>query len=186
MAREHGFDPRDSAERLRGAPLVRLGKIHIEQPETYFKGQWEDRNELNTPGPFYGAETDTCLDGPEYAPMSFLCDAGGNGFVWRQPTTDEETLALMTGASSDPFAGFGWDGDEHWTPSLVREWWARRQAGAPLVGALLAEWTKPKLSVAAAAYAEYIKTELPRYLRRYLHFLETRHYPSGDDSLPPL
>ncbi len=171
---------------MRSAPLVRMGKVHIEQPETYFKGQWEDRNGLNTPGPFYGAETDTCLDGPEYAPMSLLCDAGGNGFVWRQPTTDEETLALMTGASSDPFAGFGWDGDERWTPSLLREWWARRQARAPLVGALLDEWTKPKLSVAAVAYAEYIKTELRRYLRRYLHFLETGRYPSGDDSLPPL
>ncbi len=60
---------------------------------------------------------------------------------WRQPTTDGETLALMTGASSDPFAGFGWDGDERWTPSLLREWWARRQARAPLVGALLGEWT---------------------------------------------
>jgi hypothetical protein len=163
-----------------------MGKVHIEQPEAYFKGRWEDRNELNTPGPFYGAETDTCLDGPEYAPMSLLCDAGGNGFVWRQPTTDEDTLALMTGASSDPFAGFGWDGDEHWTASLVREWWARRQARAPLVGALLAEWTKPKLSVAAAAYGEYIESELPRYLRSYLHFLETGRYPSRDDSLPLL
>jgi len=186
MTGEDGFDPRDSAERLLGAPLVRMGKVHVEKPEAYFKGRWENRHELNTPGPYYGAETDTCLDGPELAPMSLLCDAGGNGFVWRQPTTDEETLALMTGASSDPFAGFGWDGDEHWTPSLVREWWARREARAPLVGALLAVWTEPKLSVAAGSYAEYIKSELPQYLRRYGRFLETGRYPSGDDSLPQL
>ena len=186
MTKEPGFDPRDSAERQRTAPLVRMGKLHIEQPETYFKGHWSDRNQLNTPGPFYGAETDTCLDGPEYAPMSLLCDAGGNGFVWRQPTNDEETLALMTGASSDPFAGFGWDGDRHWTPSLVREWWARRQARELLVESLLAKWTKTRLSVAAAAYVESIRAELPRYLGGYLHFLETGRYPSDDDSLPQL
>ena len=186
MAKEPSFDPRRSAERLRAAPLVRMGKVYTEQAETYFKGRWEDRNELNTPGPFYGAETDTCLDGPEYAPMSLLCDAGGNGFVWRQPTTAKETLALMTGASSDPFAGFGWDGDEHWSPNLVREWWARRDVRAPLVADLVAEWTKPNLSVVAAAYTEYIETELPRYLGRYLHFLETGRYPSGDDLLPAI
>ena len=186
MTSEDGFDPCASAQRLLGAPLVRMGKVHVEKPEAYFKGRWENRHELNTPGPYYGAETDTCCDGPELAPMSLLCDAGGNGFVWRQPTTDEETLALMTGASSDPFAGFGWDGDEHWTPSLVREWWARRGARAPLVGALLAVWTEPKLSVAAGSYAEYIKSELPQYLRRYVRFLETGRYPSGDDSLPQL
>ena len=186
MTGEDGFDPRDSAERLLGAPLLRMGKVHVEKPETYFKGRWENRHELNTPGPFYGAETDTCCDGPELAPMSLLCDAVGNGFVWRQPTTDEDTIALMTGASSDPFAGFGWDGDEHWTPSLVREWWARREARAPLVGALLAELTEPKLSVAAGAYAEYIKSEMSQYLRRYVRFLETGRYPSGDDSLPQL
>jgi hypothetical protein len=118
--------------------------------------------------------------------MSLLCDAGGNGFVWRQPTTDQETLALMTGASSDPFAGFGWDGDEHWTTSLVREWWARRDERAPLVGALLAEWTKPKLAVVAAAYAVHITADLPPYLRRYLCFLETGRYPADGDVLPQL
>ena len=186
MTSEDGFDPCDSAQRLLGAPLVRMGKVHVEKPEAYFKGRWENRHELNTPGPYYGAETDTCCDGPELAPMSLLCDAVGNGFVWRQPTTDEDTIALMTGASSDPFAGFGWDGDEHWTPSLVREWWARREARAPLVGALLAELTEPKLSVAAGAYAEYIKSEMSQYLRRYVRFLETGRYPSGDDSLPQL
>jgi hypothetical protein len=181
-----GFDPRSSAEGQRNAPFVRMGKVWIEQPETYFKGLWEESNELNTPGPFYGAETDTCLDGPEHAPRSLLCDADGHGFVWRQPRTDEETIALMTGASSDPFAGFGWDGDAHWTAGLVREWWARRDERAPLVGALIAKWTTPKLSIAGAAYADYIKSELPGYLRRYMYFLEKGRYPARGDLLPPL
>jgi hypothetical protein len=163
-----------------------MGRVWIEQPEGYFRGIWDQRNPLNTPGPFYGAETDTCLDGPEYAPRSLLCDAEGRGFVWRQPQTDLETLALMTGASSDPFAGFGWDGDAHWTPSLVREWWARREDRAPVVGTLLGMRTKPKLSVAAEAYAGYLVAGLPRYLRRYVGFLETGRYPADGDALPPL
>lgn len=186
MTTEHEFDPRSSAERQRSAPLKRMGKVWIDQPETYFKRAWAERNPLNTPGPFYGAETDTCLDGPEYAPESLLCDPDGQGFVWRQPRTDLEALALMTGASSDPLHGFAWDGDAHWMPSLVREWWASREAREPLMSALLAQWTKPPLSVAAAAYSAYIETELPRYLRRYLHFLETGTYPSADDPLPTL
>ena len=181
-----GFNPRSSAELQRYAPLERMGKAWIEQPETYFIGTWDERNPLNTPGPFYGAETDTCLDGPEYAPMSLLCDADGNGFVWRQPQTDEETIALMTGGSSDPFKGFGWDGDEHWTPSLVREWWARQNESAPLVDALVAHWTEPKLSVFAAAYVDYINGELPRYLRRYLFFLDIGRYPLSGEVLPAL
>jgi hypothetical protein len=115
-----------------------------------------------------------------------LCDAEGHGFVWRQPRTDLETLALMTGASSDPFAGFGWDGDAHWTPSLVREWWARREERASIVGVLLAMWIEPKLSVAAAAYADYVTGELPRYLRRYLCFLDMGRSRAEGDVLPQL
>ena len=163
-----------------------MGKARTDQPETCFRAVWEERNLLNTPGPFYGAETDTCLDGPEYAPESLLCDAKGHGFVWRQPRTDLETLALMTGASSDPFTGFGWDGEEHWTPSMVRKWWARREERASAVGVLLATWTEPGLSIAAAAYADYIAGELPVYLRRYLRFLDSGRYPLGSDALPRL
>ena len=42
MTGEDGFDPRFSAERLRGVPLVRMGKVDIERPETFFKGRWAE------------------------------------------------------------------------------------------------------------------------------------------------
>jgi hypothetical protein len=61
------------------------------------------------------------------APYSLMTDEDGCGFVWRQPRNDAETHSLMTGCSSDPFSGFGWDGDQHWTPALVREWWSERE-----------------------------------------------------------
>src|SRR5262245_40093965 len=126
-AAPEGFDPRRSAEGLRNEPLRRTSdRAWIEDPSCYFTGVWHARHPLNAPGPFYGAETDTCCDGPPLAPNALLYDHDGAGFVWRQPRNAEETLALMTGASSDPFSGYGWDGNEHWTPELVRAWWTER------------------------------------------------------------
>jgi hypothetical protein len=104
------FDPRESAERQRTTPLARGGRSWTEDPEAYFNGRWTERNPLNAPGPFYGADTDTCMDGPDFARDNLLCDNVGQGFVWRQPRTDAETLALMAGASSDPIrVRVGWE-----------------------------------------------------------------------------
>ena len=191
-AQPEGFDPRLSAERQRDLPIQRMGKSSVKQPETYFMGTWDQRNVLNMPGPFYGAETDTCMDGPEYAPASLLCDAIGQGFVWRQPRNDVETLALMTGASSDPFGGFGWDGDQHWTPDLVRDWWARRDERAHMVSSLVTELTNPRLAASSlwislvASYGDYIVFGLEEGLGRYLSFLETGRYPREGETLPAL
>ena len=119
-----GFDPRACVEPLRCRPVIRMGTEYTESPESYFRGTWDGRHSLNVPGPFYGAETDTCCNGPSYAPRSLLYDDGGAGFVWRQPRDEDETYALMSGASSDPFSGYAADGDQHWTPEGVRDWWA--------------------------------------------------------------
>jgi hypothetical protein len=71
------FDPRASAERQSHVPLRRMGVKYWEPPETYFLGRWEQRHPLNVPGPFYGAETDTCCDGPPLAPASLMVDEEG-------------------------------------------------------------------------------------------------------------
>jgi hypothetical protein len=131
------FNPKESAGRQRHRPLLRMDQAFVEEPESYFLGKWDDRHLLNVPGPFYGAETDTCCDGPPLAPLSLLTDELGSGFVWRQPRNDDEAHALMTGASSDPFNGFGWDGDEHWTVALIRSWWADRAALEGIVDHLI-------------------------------------------------
>ncbi|MBF6422722.1 hypothetical protein IU436_29340 [Nocardia farcinica] len=35
-------------------------------------------------------------------------------------------------AWADPYGAYAYDGDDHWTPELIRDWWADR--------AKLAEW----------------------------------------------
>ena len=49
-----------------------------------FSGRFEERNCFNIPGPFYGAQTDTCETGPDEAPDNILLDGNGQEFVFRQ------------------------------------------------------------------------------------------------------
>lgn len=190
MSEAQGFDPRKSAEEQRGLPLRRAGRDWHERPESYLRGAWEQRNVLNVPGPFYGAETDTCWDGPPFAPDSLLCDFDGLGFVWRQPRTAAETHALMEGASSDPFSGFSWDGDENWTPQSVLGWWATLTERVPIVEALVAKLSGPEFDPLwariASDYQRYLESDLEEDLARYIHFLENGAYPWPKQRLPRL
>ena len=43
---EGAFDPRASAERQRGAPLLRARKLWREDPLEYLKERWEQRNTM--------------------------------------------------------------------------------------------------------------------------------------------
>ena len=193
MASTAGFNPRASAERQRETPLTRMGKSWPDAPERYFCGSWDERNPLNVPGPFYGAETDTCWDGPIYARASLLCDEAGQGFVWRQPRNDAKTHALLTGASSDPCRGFAWDGNDYWTPPAVRRWWRERAERAVTIAALTALLTQmtvtspePDWGALAREYNSYLEGPIERDLRDYLFFLEEARYPAVDEVRPDL
>lgn len=182
-------------------------------PSKPFLGQWEERHPLNVPGRFYGAATDTCCDGPGLAPASLLYDHQGCGFVWRQPRDETELAALLEGARSDPFSGYADDGDDHWTPSLVRAWWADRDSRQPMVDALVRDLTGPRpelptdyaellfrclpiggydpderaeMSRIVAAYIEYVGSGLATDLQRYVAYLETGTTPGPNEPLPPL
>jgi hypothetical protein len=90
-------------------------------------GRWEERSWLNVPGPFYGAETDTCATGRlAAAPSNVLYTDDGQEFIWKQPQNPEQVSAVLDAAYQDPFSGYAWDGDDHWTVDLVRQWWAER------------------------------------------------------------
>nr|WP_119611597.1 ferredoxin [Streptomyces acidiscabies] len=158
-----------------------------------FRGQWPDRKWLNVPGPFYGADTDNCGTGRLHAPGHVLYEAEHfTEYVYRQPRTPEELRRLVTGAENDPFAGYGCDGDEHWTPAAVREWWAERGRVREYLArhgdAWEADDERAGQGVAAAVreYAAYLDGELALDLRLYLFRLDERRAPGSTKRLPEL
>lgn len=144
------------------------------------------------PGPFYGADTDTCGDGIEFAPESVLFDDLGQEFVWRQPRDDAGVRHLMQAAFSDPFSGFGMDGDAHWTPGLVRQWRAELPAARAAVALIRKELemqtpASDPLRTILTKWANYLAApDLDLDLRRYLFRLEIGEYPNAHDKLPNL
>jgi hypothetical protein len=154
--------------------------------ESYLKGRWEDKNWRNVPGPFYGAETDSCCAGPTQAPANVLYDELGQEFIWRQPRNSNEVRAVLDAAYQDPFDGYAWDGNDDWTPRAVREWWADR--------ARLVEWIDgrlrdPSLSkresgqlviAALRDFRDYVGGSLEEDLQSYIVWLEERRVASAD------
>jgi hypothetical protein len=103
------LDPADPA----WLPIRSLGK-------DFFRPAFAGRNRFNVPGPFYGAETDTCWTGPHEAPGNVLLDRDGQEFVCRQPADATELRDVLSAALCECFCGYGADGDDHWTLPLIR------------------------------------------------------------------
>ncbi|MFD9357219.1 ferredoxin [Streptomyces sp. NPDC060031] len=157
-------------------------------------GRWEERNWRNVPGPFYGAQTDTCWTGRLHAPDLILYDdVYGQEFVYRQPRNPEEVKDLLTAACEETVAGYNHDGDLHWTPDSVRAWWRDRgrvRAWATSLG--WSDWVTSEhpeeRSAAAAArhYAAYVDAGLAEYLRGYLFWLVEGRPAAHGQTLPEL
>ncbi|MFD5770674.1 ferredoxin [Streptomyces sp. NPDC127049] len=158
-----------------------------------FLGKWSEREWLNVPGPFYGAQTDNCGTGRLQAPELVLYEAEYfSEYVYRQPRTPEELRQLIDAAEEEPFSSYGCDGDAHWTPAAVREWWRDRGRITEYLADRRSDWEAYDASagqgVAAAArqYAAYLDGELASHLRVYLFWLEERRSPTVADRLPML
>jgi len=156
-----------------------------------FPGLFTARNWRNTPGPFYGAETDTCGTGPIEAPDNVLLDPSGQEFVFIQPRSSAELQAVVMAASVDPFVGYGADGNMRWTRALVREWWFRRhQLLEELALALRqhARSSKPDEHYRRAleSSAHFLAHEAEPYARHYLYWLENGRPALERDALPTL
>ncbi|MER7734332.1 ferredoxin [Streptomyces erythrochromogenes] len=153
---------------------------------------WEERNWLNVPGPFYGAVTDSCLTGRQVAPGHVLHGEDGMEFVYRQPRTPEETYRVLAAAWLEITAGYQCDGDERWTPELVRDWWRDRGRVREWAVALDRKWSVSKYEEereaagGARSYVAYIDDGLAEYLRGYLFWLAERRPPAPDEPLPNL
>ncbi|MGW0779024.1 ferredoxin [Streptomyces sp. NPDC002835] len=158
-----------------------------------FQGQWSDRKWLNVPGPFYGADTDNCGTGRIHAPGLVLYEGEYfTEYVCRQPRTAEELQQLVDAAEAEAFSGYGCDGDAHWTPAAVREWWRERERIREYLVAGRADWeaddARSGQGVAPAVenYTAYLDGELAAHLRVYLFWLDERRPPTLADRLPEL
>ncbi|MGW0393193.1 ferredoxin [Streptomyces sp. NPDC003042] len=169
-------------------PTVRAA---AEQP---WRGRWEERDWRNVPGPFYGAETDTCLTGRLEAPGHVLYeDTYGQEFVYRQPLTEAEARAVLWAAEEEAFEAYGRDGDAHWTPDSVREWWrdrarVREWAFGMGWGAWATsdhEWRRDN-AAGARDYVAHLDGGLAGYLRGYVFWLAEGRPARADEALPRL
>lgn len=156
-----------------------------------FPGRFTDRNWRNTPGPFYGAETDTCGTGPIEAPDNVLLDPSFQEFIIIQPRTPTELQAVVMAARVEPFEGYGADGNKHWTTALVREWWSQRHrlmeelANALRQHARSSQPDEPhRLALERAAH--FLAHEAEPYARQYVYLIENGRPATASDALPTL
>lgn len=163
----------------------------LPEPSDYLAGQWSERNWRNVPGPIYGAMTDTCWASRMHAPhhISYEND-DGQEFLYRQPRSRPEVLAVLFGACNDPYRGWACDGDQYWTPALARDWWRDRGRVAEWIEKDLRTWsasTNPDEREATnglVEYATYLDGELQAHLRGYMFWLVEHRIPQPGDNLP--
>jgi hypothetical protein len=187
------WDPVSAMASLVGQSLP--GGHPIDELSRIFRGKWTERNWRNVPGPIYGAMTDNCWVGRGSAPRHILYGDDidyEQEFLYRQPRNLGELLQVLDGAQQDPWAGWACDGDEHWTPSSVKEWWRDRERLLEWIATKQATWTEnpsPEardVVVGLLDYRSYIHGELEQHLRVYLFWLEEHKSPSPDSLLPHL
>jgi hypothetical protein len=163
--------------------------------EQTFGGKWEERNWRNVPGPLYGAMTDNCWVGRLRAPRHILYgddDAYEQEFLYRQPTNLADLRCVLMGMSEDPWVGWACDGDSHWTPALVREWWRDRPRLLAWITEKHKEWSEStegqerEAATGLTDYRAYIEGDLAEHLRCYSYFLDQGVSPRPGDRLPSL
>jgi hypothetical protein len=151
--------------------------------DDFFRPAFDKRNPLNLPGPFYGAETDTCATGPDEAPNNVLMDRYGQEFVCKQPANEEELRDIISAARCECFCGYGGygaDGNDHWTLALIRDWWKSRH---DLLAHASDVWGAPE---SILAWQRFLSGEGVDYLRAYAFFVEKGRVPESREALPEL
>jgi len=169
-------------------------KPFIESIEgSVFQAKWNEKRWPNTPGPFYGANTDTCGTGPIRAPYNAGLDHEDFEYIFKQPSNVEELRDVVTAAKVNVLCGYGCDGDSHWTLSLIQEWWERRQELLRLcldskdLSTELAASHDDVMSVYrrnARYRLQYVRAGLADYLGAYSFFIEEGRLPNESDTMP--
>ncbi len=143
---------------------------------------WFLKEDLNFPGPFYTADSDTCGTGIIEAPNNVIFDEHYREFVMIQPRNRLELLQVWNAAAVEVFGSYYCDGNNYWTVESVREWWSNRED--------LLEFLKYDDLIKANCnqekrYKYYLEHFAEIDLRKYCFFLENGFYPK-DQKLPHL
>ncbi len=164
-----------------------------------FQGRWSEKYWRNVPGPIYSTTLNMmsglAFGGDEqHLLFDYQCE-----FVWRQPITSDEYKICLSAIDMDEVNSYQVDGNKHWTPQLVREWWGQKSELESWPKELLARPRNDSnefrglqpatLALCEPIYIEYLKyinTSLPEYLRSYLFLLETGRAATSGDTLPNL
>ncbi|MFC4374540.1 ferredoxin [Nocardia halotolerans] len=176
------WDPMPTVADSATLPVASLENLRVlGPPDEYFRGEWEQRDWRNVPGPFYGANTDSCWCGPLIAPDHIIVeDRYGSEVVFRQPSNARETHLILSAAWSDPFGAYACDGNERWTPDLVRAWWADRARLVEWIDTTERAWSASDRegdrvnAEGLRAYRGYLGNGLETYLQEYIFWLENR------------
>ncbi|MFE7717833.1 ferredoxin [Nocardia rhizosphaerihabitans] len=177
------------------AALPVIGPEHrtLGDPDDYLRGRWDERDWRNVPGPFYGANTDSCWVGRLIAPDHVVYEDGnGSEVVFRQPCNARETRLLLSAAWADPYCGYAYNGDDHWTLELIRDWWADRARLAEWLSELEREWSvhdrdqEREAAQGLRAYSSYLHNGLETSLQNYAFWLDNRRPAQPHEALPSL
>lgn len=187
-------DPLPDIASSAGEPLPGRGPDDgLPDPASYLLGKWAERNWRNVPGPIYGALTDTCWVGRAAAPEHISYEnEHGREFLYRQPRSRPEVLRVLAGAWGDPYSGWAVDGDEHWTPELVGDWWRDRARVREWIERDLRVWSvsardqEREAARGLADYAAYLDGDLGTHLRGYVFWLREHRAPRPGETLPAL
>lgn len=147
--------------------------LYFQSTDDYFLSDFDNRDPLNFPGPFYTTVTDNCGTGQPEAPRNILFDEEGREHIFKQPTSTEEFTQTITAAAIDPFGSYGWDGNNFWTNELVREWWSKKSEIIERLKTTEFEETNEGQN---GEYINYLNSNAELDLQRYLHYLETGKY----------
>jgi hypothetical protein len=105
-------------------------------------------------------------------------DRHGQEFVFKQPADEEELRGIISAALCECCCGYGADGNDNWTLSLIREWWKSRHDLLARVGEVSGSMESIRL------WQRLLSGEAEDYLRAYAFFVEEGRIPNSDDSLP--
>lgn len=168
-----------------------LGTLGHRHGDALFQGDWADIHWMSTPGPMYCGATDNCGTGPVAAPNNVTTDEDGFEVLYRQPATLDELHEVVQAAECDTFAGYGANGDVHWSYEMLKVWWTEPRCKIEQEVRRLYEFHRANGTYVTWVnqlhqWLDYYQHGLYHYLQAYAFFLDTRRLPQPNDRLPDL